>query len=81
VNDIGPRDARLRSQYYRPAQLLALGRIVELSSLLEVLLRQIGHPGRRSLLLRRNGWRLSADHDRRVLHELAQIAASAASAP
>ncbi|MHA6627709.1 hypothetical protein ACU61A_19910 [Pseudonocardia sichuanensis] len=36
-----PRDTRLSSDYYRPAQLIALGRIAELSALLEVLLRNV----------------------------------------
>lgn len=36
-----PRDSRLRSGYYSPAQLLALGRIAELSALLETLLRSV----------------------------------------
>jgi hypothetical protein len=36
-----PRDTRLSSEYYTPAQLIALGRIAELSALLEVLLRNV----------------------------------------
>jgi hypothetical protein len=34
-------DGRLRSQYYTTKQLVALGRIVELSALVELLLRQV----------------------------------------
>jgi hypothetical protein len=41
MNDIDPREARLRSSYYTPKQLMALGRIAELSAQLEVLLRQV----------------------------------------
>jgi hypothetical protein len=41
VNDIDPRLERLRSTLYTPGQLMALGRITELSALLELLLRQV----------------------------------------
>jgi hypothetical protein len=41
MNSMDPHDSRLRSQYYTAAQLIALGRIAELSALLEVLLRQV----------------------------------------
>lgn len=41
MTSMDPRDARLRSQYYAPGQLIALGRVAELSALLEVLLRQV----------------------------------------
>jgi hypothetical protein len=41
MNGMDPRDNRLSSQYYTPAQLIALGRIAELSALLEVLLRNV----------------------------------------
>jgi hypothetical protein len=41
MNSMDPQDSRLYSQYYTPAQLMALGRIAELSALLEVLLRQV----------------------------------------
>ena len=39
--DLDAADERLRSTYYSPAQLLALGRIAELSALLETVLRSM----------------------------------------
>lgn len=41
MSSMDPQDPRLRSQYYTPAQLVALGRIADLSALLEVLLRDV----------------------------------------
>lgn len=41
MNDIDPRASVLRSSYYTPGQVLALGRIAELSALIETLLRNV----------------------------------------